>query len=87
MQHDAKINFSDIPEVTDISKAVKNPFAQRMKAGYSVTINYSTPQEVDADIDTIRNLLKQHGLKSIQLNIKTEAAAPETTNPIDIISA
>ena len=50
----------------------KNPYAQRMKNGYSVTINYDTPADIDADIleGTIRNLIKQPGLKSIKLNLK-----------------
>ena len=49
----------------------KNPFAERMKNGYSVTINYETPEDVDADIleGTIRDLIKQPGLKSIRLNL------------------
>ena len=50
----------------------KNPYAARMKNGYSVTINYETPEDIDEDImeGTIRGLVKQPGLKSIRLNIK-----------------
>ena len=50
----------------------KNPYAERMKNGYSVTINYDTPEDIDADIveGTIRSLIKQPGLKSIRLNLK-----------------
>ena len=50
----------------------KNPYAEKMKNGYSVTIHYDTPEDVDADIveGTIRGLLKQPGLKSIRLNLK-----------------
>jgi len=74
---DKSIDLSDIPEITDISNAIKNPFAERMKRGYSVTINYETPEDVNKDIarGTIDSLLKKPGLKSIRLNInKTEVA-------------
>jgi len=68
---DMAIDFSDIPEITDFSKAQKNPFAKKMKKGYSVTINYETPEDVDEDIaiGTIKSLLRQPGLNSIRLNI------------------
>jgi len=70
--HKDEIDFSDIPEITDFSKAIKNPFAERMKQGYSVTINYETPEDVSRDIakGTVDELLKKQGLKSIRLNIK-----------------
>jgi len=31
---DEDINLDDIPEITDFSKAIKNPFAERFKDGY-----------------------------------------------------
>lgn len=51
----------------------KNHYAEKIKKhGYSVSINYETPEDVDADIveGTIRSLLQQPGLNSIRLNIK-----------------
>ena len=71
MYDDANIDLSDIPEITDFSKATRNPFAGQMKNGYSVTINYETPEDVDEDIaiGTIQSLLKRPGLKSIRLNL------------------
>ena len=33
---DDEIDFSDIPEITDFSKGVKNPFAGRFKDGYTI---------------------------------------------------
>ena len=42
------IDLSDIPEITDLSNARKNPFAEKIrKNGYSVTIHYS-PEDVAA---------------------------------------
>ena len=42
------IDLSDIPEITDFSKARKNPYAERIrKNGYSITIHYS-PEDVAA---------------------------------------
>jgi len=36
------IDFNDIPEITDCSKAKKNPFAEKIiKYGYSTTVHYS----------------------------------------------
>ena len=56
----------------DFSNARPNPYAEKMKKGYSVAIHYETPEDVENDsaIDTIRSLLKQPGLNSIHLHIK-----------------
>ena len=50
----------------------KNPYAERMKNGYSVSIHYETPEDIETDsaINTIKSLLKQPGLNSIHLHIK-----------------
>ena len=41
-----KIDTSDIPEITDFSKARPNPYAEKIrKHGYSITIHYS-PEDV-----------------------------------------
>ena len=40
------IDTTDIPEITDFSKARPNPYAEKIrKHGYSITIHYS-PQDV-----------------------------------------
>ena len=40
------IDTSDIPEITDFSKARPNPYAEKIrKHGYSITIHYS-PEDV-----------------------------------------
>ena len=60
----------------------KNPYAEKMKNGYSVSIHYDTPEDVEADsaIETIRNLLKQPGLNSIHLHIKNGRHINEDVN-------
>ena len=52
----------------------KNPYAERMKNGYSVSIHYAKPEDVEEEtaINTIKSLLKQPGLNSIHLYIKNE---------------
>ena len=49
----------------------KNHYAEKMKNGYSVSINYESPEAVKQAINkgNIQDLLEQPGLKSIQLNI------------------
>ena len=56
----------------DFTNARKNPYAEKMKNGYSVSIHYETPEDVEAEsaIETIRSLLKQPKLNSIHLYIK-----------------
>ena len=43
---DDLIDFSDIPEITDFSKAKKNPFADKLKNGYSITIEHDGYNEI-----------------------------------------
>ena len=56
----------------DFTNARPNPYAERMKKGYSVSIHYETPEDVEEDtaINTIKNLLKQPDLNSLHLYIK-----------------
>ena len=56
----------------DFSNARPNPYAERMKNGYSVTIHYETRDdaEEEAAIDTIRILLRQPRLNSLHLYFK-----------------
>jgi hypothetical protein len=54
------IDTSDIPEITDFSKARPNPYAEKIrKHGYSITIHYS-PDDVakmtQNTLDKIGNL-------------------------------
>ena len=41
-----KIDLTDIPEITDVSKAIKNPFAGKFKDGYTIVIEHSDYDEV-----------------------------------------
>ena len=43
---DQDINFDDIPEITDFSKFVKNPFAGRFKNGYTIIVEHEDYDEV-----------------------------------------
>lgn len=40
------INYDDIPEITDFSKFVKNPFAERMKKGYTMIVEHKDHDEI-----------------------------------------
>jgi len=40
------IDLSDIPEVTDISAAVRNPFAGVFKNGYTIRIEHDDYDEI-----------------------------------------
>ena len=55
MIDDSMIDLSDIPEITDFSKARKNPFAKRIREnGFSITVHYS-PEDVARIMDSICN--------------------------------
>jgi len=46
MNEDMSIDLSDIHEITDFSKARKNPYAEKLrKNGYSIMINVS-PEDI-----------------------------------------
>jgi len=63
----------------DFSNASKNPFAEKMKQGYAVTIHYGTQNGEDisegtavtpddVDMDRIKSILARPGLKSLHLH-------------------
>ena len=58
----------------DFTNARPNPYAERMKNGYSVAIHYETREAVeeDAALSTIRKLLKDPGLNSLHLYINKD---------------
>jgi len=52
-----KIDYSDIPAITDFSTARKNPFAEKIKKhGYSITIHYSPEDVAKMMNDTIERI-------------------------------
>ena len=57
--------------------ARKNPYAERMRNGYSVSIHYETPEDVESEsaLCTIKSLLKEPGLNSIHLYINRNGNA------------
>jgi len=63
----------------DFTNARPNPYAERMKRGYSVSIHYETPEDLDEDtaINTIKKLLKQPELNSLHLYIKKNGSVIE----------
>ena len=52
------VMISDIPEITDISKAVKNPFAGRFKGGYTIIVEHKDYDEVI----TIKKTVREKGM-------------------------
>ena len=46
MEHDEDINFDDIPEITDFSNAVKNPFAGKFRNGYTIIVEHKDYDEI-----------------------------------------
>ena len=53
MNENMTIDLSDIPEITDFSKARKNPYYDRiMKYGFSITEYYS-PEDVKEIVNSI----------------------------------
>ena len=64
--NEGKIDTSDITEITDFSKARKNPYAERIKKyGYTITIHYSP--EYIAKM-TKRSLKKTKDFDMLQLD-------------------
>ena len=43
---DEGINYDDIPEITDFSKARKNPFAGKFKDGYTIIVEHKDFDEI-----------------------------------------
>ena len=43
---DEGINYDDIPEITDFSKARKNPFAGKFKNGYTIIVEHKDFDEI-----------------------------------------
>jgi len=58
----------------DFTNARPNPYAEKMKNGYSVAIHYETPGDVECE-DSLREilaLLKQPGLNSLHLYVNKD---------------
>ena len=60
----------------DFTNARPNPYAEKMKNGFSVAIHYETPEDVERE-DSLReilSLLKQPGLNALHLYVKRDNA-------------
>ena len=56
-KEDIPIDLSDIPEITDFSKARKNPYAEKLhKQGYSIVINVSPDDIAKMTQNNIKNI-------------------------------
>jgi len=58
----------------DFSNARPNPYAEKMKNGYSVAIHYESPEDIGRE-ETIReliSLLKKPEINSLQLYVKKQ---------------
>ena len=43
---DKGIDYSDIPKITDLSNAIKNPFAGKFKDGYTIVVEHEDYDEI-----------------------------------------
>jgi hypothetical protein len=67
---DIPIDFSDIPEITDFSKAQKNPYYEKIRAnGFTITERYS-PEDVTEMI----NGVCRRDVKSLELDAEEQVA-------------
>ena len=71
----------------DFTKARPNPYAKRMKNGYSVAIHCQTPEDADDEsmINTIQALLKQPRLNALHLYVKKNDDE-DSDCPTDLLS-
>ena len=73
----------------DFSNARPNPYAERMKNGYSIAIHYETRDDVEDEvaINTIRILLRQPKLNSLHLYFKNDEKNIEITGEQNTVSS
>ena len=78
------IDYSDIPAITDFSKARKNPHAKAIREnGYSITIHYSPEDVAKGEIDDMKDivqavveLMSESQAKQLLLHIKNNYDLP-----------
>ena len=73
----------------DFSNARPNPYAERMKNGYSIAIHYETRDDMEneAVINTIRILLKQPKLNSLHLYFKNDEKKTDKISEQNIVTS
>ena len=89
------IDYSDIPEITDFSRARKNPHASVIKEkGYSITIHYTPEETASADFDdtediiqALVSLMSVSERKSLLKFIRNNYELPCSPNVWDVLDA
>jgi len=58
----------------DFTNARPNPYAEKMKNGYSIAIHYESPEDISSSdtITQVIDLLKQPGLNSVHLYVNKD---------------
>ena len=87
------IDYSDIPAITDFSKARKNPHAATIKEkGYSITIHYSPEDVAKGEIEDMKDivqalveLMSEDEAKRLLLHIKNNYDLPCSPDLWEII--
>ena len=70
MDNNIAIDLSDIPEITNFSKAHKNPYAEKIKKqGFSVTVHYSAD-----DVNKIIRDICDRDIDLLQLDAEEQKA-------------
>lgn len=81
---DSTIDFSDIPEITDLTKGRKNPHATKIKKeGYSITVHYSPEDVAEGHFDDTKEIIQalvelmpSHDSKRLLAHIKEHYELP-----------
>ena len=95
MIKDEYIDYSDIPEIKNLSNFRKNPHAEKIKKeGYSITVHYSPEDVANGDFDDSGEIIQALvGLMSIEeknrllLYIKENYNLPCSPNVWDNVEA
>ena len=58
----------------DFTNSRPNPYAEKMKNGYSVAIHYENPKDINNNdtLNKVIDLLKQPGLNSVHLYVNKD---------------
>jgi hypothetical protein len=66
------MEVDEMREHYDFSNARPNPYAEKLKNGFSIAIHYESSGDMEHEvaIGTIKNLLKEPGLNSLHLYVK-----------------
>ena len=93
MNKNEYIDYSDIPEIKNMSKCRKNPHVEKIKKeGYSITVHYSPEDLVNGKFNDSREIIQalvglmtNEETKRLLLYIKDNYDLPCSPNVWDII--